>query len=210
MGNIDKRWSKILAINHSSIYIVLKRRSSWLHISLEKIWNKLRNHMEYHSITGLVKSFTSLFKLDMIFNISPCASVATRIHQYNVLSLILNMTWNISFAVHMNPSWTQERSSGSTGPKALSYLVPLDIYWIHKWYIYVFPIIYQLTFSAAPPFCPVLCNHSWMEFKLGRTNATWLWVVGLNNYLNTCIFCHLFLWDIKYLLPHNAPHKKNE
>ena len=42
-------------------------------------------------------------------------------------------------------------SSGGTGPKALSFLVLLYIYWTHNWYISILPIIDQLTFSAAPP-----------------------------------------------------------
>ena len=82
---------------------------------------------------------------------------------------------------------TEKLSSGSTGTKALSSLVLLYIYLTHKWYISVLPKTDQLTFSSGLPFYPVLCNHSWTEFKLGRTNKTWLWVIGLNNYLNTCI-----------------------
>ena len=42
-------------------------------------------------------------------------------------------------------------SSGTTGPKEVSYVVLLYIYWIYKWYISVLPRIDQLTFSAAPP-----------------------------------------------------------
>ena len=86
--------------------------------------------------------------------------------------------------------------SGTTEPKALSYLVLLDIYWTHKWYIYVLPKIDQITFSAAPPFCPVQCNHPLTGFKPSRTNATRLWVGFLNNYVNTSIVCQPILWDI--------------
>ena len=88
-------------------------------------------------------------------------------------------------------------SSGIIGPMALSSLVLLDMYWTHKWYIYIFPIIDQLTFSAAPPFFPVPRNNLLTIFKLVRTNATGLWVGGINNYLNTCIICQLVFWDIK-------------
>ena len=66
-------------------------------------------------------------------------------------------------------------SSSSTGPEALSSLVLLDIYWTHKWYISVLPKIYQITFSAWPPFWPVPFNHPLTGFKMGRTNATHLW-----------------------------------
>ena len=82
-------------------------------------------------------------------------------------------------------------SSGSNGHKALYSLVLLDIYLIHKWYISVLPKIYQIPFIDAPPSFPVPCNHSLVVFKLGRTNITRLWLRGLNNYLNTYIFCQL-------------------
>ena len=85
----------------------------------------------------------------------------------------------------------KQESSGSTGPKAFYSLVLLDIYWTHKSYISVFPKINQLNFSAAPPFCPFPCNHSWTVFKLGIRNSTQLCVGGIKNYLNTCIVCHL-------------------
>ena len=45
----------------------------------------------------------------MIFNISPCASVATLMPQQNLLSLLSNMTWNTSFTIHMNTSCSLER-----------------------------------------------------------------------------------------------------
>ena len=87
--------------------------------------------------------------------------------------------------------------SGSTGTRAIYSLFLLDIYWKHNWYISVLPKIDQLTFSAPPPFYPVPCNHSLTGFKPGRTIETRLWVVGLNNYLNTCIVCQLARWYIK-------------
>ena len=62
--------------------------------------------MEDHSITGLVESYTSQFKLSMTFNISQCAAVDTRMHQHNLLFLLSNMLWNISCTIHMNPSCT--------------------------------------------------------------------------------------------------------
>ena len=76
-------------------------------------------------------------------------------------------------------------SSGSTGSKALSYLVLIDIYWTHKWYISVSPKIDQLTFSDSPPLLPVSCNHSWMGFKLGRTNTTHLRRMSATYVLDT-------------------------
>ena len=65
--------------------------------------------MEDHSITGLVDSCTSLPKLYMIFNTSPCASVGTIMHQQNLLYLLERMAWNISFTTHRNLSCTHER-----------------------------------------------------------------------------------------------------
>ena len=94
-------------------------------------------------------------------------------------------------------------SSGTTGPKALSFLVLLDIYWTHKWYISILIKIDLLTFSAAPPFCPVPCNYPLMGFKLGRTNATHLqrmsWVPPLNvvhwwHLLETPRYTEVILW----------------
>ena len=50
--------------------------------------------------------------------------------------------------------------SVSTRPKALYYLVLLDIYWTHKYYISELRKIDQLTFRAALPFCPFRWNNS--------------------------------------------------
>ena len=88
----------------------LKRYYSWQHLSLENSWTKLRNHMEDNSINGLVESLTSLFKLSMIFNISPGVSVDIWTPQQNLLSLVSNMEWNISCTIHMNLTCTQERT----------------------------------------------------------------------------------------------------
>ena len=64
--------------------------------------------MEDHSITGFMDSFTSLSNFAMIFNISPCASVATSMPQQNIPSLISNMKYSISCTIYMSPSCDQE------------------------------------------------------------------------------------------------------
>ena len=92
--------------------------------------------------------------------------------------------------IHLHPP-----SSGTNGPKTLSSLVLLDIYWTHKWYISVLPKIYQLTFSAAPPpppFFPVPCNHPLTGFKLGRINATYLQRMLWSPPLNVVNWGHPF------------------
>ena len=89
--------------------------------------------------------------------------------------------------IHLRPP-----SSGTTGPKALSYLVLLDIYWTHKWYIYVLPKIDKLTFSDAPPFCPFPCHNRLTGFKLGRTNATHLRRMSWGPSLNVVHWGHPF------------------
>ena len=89
-----------------------------------------------------------------------------------------------------------------------SKVVPFDLrrFLIYSYLIYTKHIsgtslycqkIDKLTLIAVPPFYQVTCNNNLTVFKLGRTTSTWLWVGGLNNYLNTCIFHQLFLWDIK-------------
>ena len=65
--------------------------------------------MENPSITGLVASCTSLFRLAMIFNILPCVSVDTLMPQQNLISLLSYMTWNISCTIPMNLLFIQER-----------------------------------------------------------------------------------------------------
>ena len=85
----------------------------------------------------------------------------------------------------------------------LSSLVLLNIYWTHKWYIYVLSKIDQLNFSAGPPLFPVPCNHSLTGSKLGRTNATHLqsmsWgspnnVVHLGHPFETPRYTEVTLW----------------
>ena len=90
------------SITHSSGYIFWKKHSSWIHLSLEKIWNKLRHNMKDHSITGLVDPCIPLSKLTMIFNISPCASVDTQMDEKNLIYLLSNMAWSISCTI----TWT--------------------------------------------------------------------------------------------------------
>ena len=87
----------------------LKRHSLWIRLSLDNRCNKLRNHMKDKTITGFVDSYTSLSKLNMIFNISPCASVATLMSQQNLISVLSNIAWSISCTIYMNPSFTEER-----------------------------------------------------------------------------------------------------
>ena len=87
-------------------------------------------------------------------------------------------------------------STGSTEPKALFSIVLLDIYCTYNWYISVLPKIDKLTFIAAPPFCPVPCNHSWIGFKLGRTNATHLWRMSWVPPHNVVHWRHLFKMPI--------------
>ena len=79
-----------------------------MNLLLEKIWIKLRNHMEGKSITGFVDSCTSLSKIAMFFNISPCASLDTRMPQQKLLYLLSDMGWNILCTIHMNPEFTKE------------------------------------------------------------------------------------------------------
>ena len=110
----------------------------------------------------------------------------------------LNYWWTITtiqFGAKPPCSWLG--SSVTNVPKAISSLVLLDIYWTHKWYISVFPKTDLLNFSAAPPFFPVPCNESLTGFKLVITNATWLWVGRISNYVNTSIVIQLVRWDIK-------------
>ena len=82
---------------------------SWLHLLLDNIRNKYRNHMEDPSITGLVASWKSPFKLSIIFNILPCVSVDTWMTQQGLIYLISDTAWNISCTIHMNLSYNQER-----------------------------------------------------------------------------------------------------
>ena len=62
-----------------------------------------------HSITGLVESCKSLSKLYITLNISPYASVSACMHQQNLISLLSNMTCNISCTIHMYPYCTQAK-----------------------------------------------------------------------------------------------------
>ena len=70
---------------------------------------KLRNQIQYHSITGLVDSCISLSKTAMILNILPCYSVTTLISQQNLLYLLSNMECNVSCTIQINPSCNQKR-----------------------------------------------------------------------------------------------------
>ena len=90
LGNKDKRWNKMIAITLSSGYIIWKDTLN-RYISRQIRTEKLIDHMEDKSITGLVYSCTAPSKLAIIFNISPCTSVATWILQYNLPSLLSNM-----------------------------------------------------------------------------------------------------------------------
>ena len=78
-------------------------------LSLQEYQNKLRHKMGYPSITGFVESFTSLFKIAILFNISPYVSVDKLISQKNLPYLLSNMACNIACNIHMDPSFTQER-----------------------------------------------------------------------------------------------------
>ena len=57
-GGTKKIWGNISAITFSSWHIIS--------LSLKKIWNKLKNQIDDPSITGLVDSHSSLFRLAMI------------------------------------------------------------------------------------------------------------------------------------------------
>ena len=61
-------------------------------------------------------------------------------------------------------------------------LILFDIYLTQNCYTSVLRKIDQLTFSAAPPFGPVLFNYSLTGLKLGRKKSACLWMGGINNY----------------------------
>ena len=65
--------------------------------------------MEYPSITWLVDSCTSMFKPAMIFNISPCVSVASLMPQQNIIYFFSNIACNITCTIHINLLCIQER-----------------------------------------------------------------------------------------------------
>ena len=123
--------------------------------------------------------------------------VAIGIIQHTPNDFFLNIQWILQNQTNMLNDIRYKNplrfhiSSDTTGHKALSSLVILDTHWTHKWYISVLPKIDQIAFSAGPPFCPVPCNHHFTGFKMVRTNETRLWVVGINNYVNTSIFRQL-------------------
>ena len=130
-----------------------------------KIWNNLC--LQHNNITPAKKW--------------SCVEIAKQIPRNrppdHSSSLWFPPLWYSHWYLWPSPSWKfppRSLSNGSTGPKALSSLVLIYIYWTHKWYISVLPKIEQLKFSSAPPFCPVPFNHSLTWFKLGRTNATHL------------------------------------
>ena len=84
--------------------------TSWLHLLLEQIWNKLKTHMWVPYITDLVTSCKSLSNHAMIFNTLPCVSVAIWMLQQNLPFLPSDMAYNISHNNLMNLSYIQERN----------------------------------------------------------------------------------------------------